>query len=331
MAALPRLRPVRRFALLASLLLVACGQAAVGGAEGFILRAEPIPLAPERPSETRAGRLEYLAGFVLTSPDERLSGLSAMELSADGSRLTAVSDFGHWLLAELRHDTTGRLAGFAGAAMVPLLGRDGRPLEGKSMADAESIAVDPRGGFLVGFEGQHRVWRYLDPMARPAPVRLPPEIARLPANRGIEAMTMLANGDLFLLSEGVADDNGDSMGWLRRAGAWSRLGVAQHDAYRPTGLATLPSGEVLLLERRFQILTGVRARLSVIRAGDIAAGARIEPERLAELGPGFNVDNFEAVAVRAAPGGGALVYLMSDDNRNPLQRTLFMQFRLAPE
>lgn len=317
-----------RLVLLASLLLVACGQAPIGEEDGVVLATEPIPLMPERPAETRIGELQYLAGYIVTSPDARVSGISAMEIDADGAQLTAITDFGHWLIAELRHDAAGRFEGFGKAAIMALIGHDGRPLEGKGVADAESMLRDPRGGFLVGFEGQHRVWRYAQAGGRPEAVRLPGEIARLPGNRGIEGMAALANGDLLLLSEGGIDSRGDSMGWLRRGSVWSRFGVARHDDYRPTGLATLPSGDVLLLERRFQLLTGVRARLSIIRAQAIGPGARLEPERLAELGPGTSVDNFEAVGVRAAPGGGTFIYLMSDDNRNPLQRTLFLQFLL---
>jgi hypothetical protein len=40
------------------------------------------------------------------------------------------------------------------------------------------------------------------------------------------------------------------------------------------------------------------------------------------------VDNYEGVAAGRGPGGETVVYLISDDNTNPLQRTLLMQFRL---
>jgi hypothetical protein len=43
-----------------------------------------------------------------------------------------------------------------------------------------------------------------------------------------------------------------------------------------------------------------------------------------------SVDNFEGVAARAAPGGGMLIYILSDDNTNLLQRTLLLQFLWRP-
>jgi hypothetical protein len=43
----------------------------------------------------------------------------------------------------------------------------------------------------------------------------------------------------------------------------------------------------------------------------------------------LSVDNFECIAVRPAPGG-RYIYLMSDNNQNPQQRTLLLQF-YAPD
>ena len=43
----------------------------------------------------------------------------------------------------------------------------------------------------------------------------------------------------------------------------------------------------------------------------------------------LNVDNFEGVAVQEDPSNGTIIYIVSDDNYNPFQRTLLLQFRLA--
>jgi hypothetical protein len=44
----------------------------------------------------------------------------------------------------------------------------------------------------------------------------------------------------------------------------------------------------------------------------------------------LSVDNFEGIATRPAPAGGRYIYLMSDNNQNPQQRTLLLQF-YAPD
>jgi hypothetical protein len=45
--------------------------------------------------------------------------------------------------------------------------------------------------------------------------------------------------------------------------------------------------------------------------------------------PPASVDNMEGLAVRE-DAGGTIIYLISDDNFNPIQRTLLMKFRLEP-
>ena len=42
----------------------------------------------------------------------------------------------------------------------------------------------------------------------------------------------------------------------------------------------------------------------------------------------MTVDNFEGIDVRKGPAGEIFIYLISDDNFNPEQRTLLMMFEL---
>ena len=69
------------------------------------------------------------------------------------------------------------------------------------------------------------------------------------------------------------------------------------------------------------------ARHSELRARLGPAWARLFGTPVAELRQPHSVDNFEAIAARPAPDGSILVYLLSDDNRSELQRTLLLQFR----
>ena len=49
---------------------------------------------------------------------------------------------------------------------------------------------------------------------------------------------------------------------------------------------------------------------------------------VAEWARPSSVDNMEALDIRRAADGALWLYLLSDDNANPLQRTLLMVFRL---
>jgi hypothetical protein len=41
-----------------------------------------------------------------------------------------------------------------------------------------------------------------------------------------------------------------------------------------------------------------------------------------------NIDNMEGLAVRRGPKGETLLYILSDDNYSPLQRTLLLMFEV---
>jgi hypothetical protein len=277
-----------------------------------------------------SGRLEYLAGFALTSEAKAFGGLSAMSLSADGGTLTALADTGVWFRLTLQHDASGRLVGVAGGESGLLKDEHGKPLATKYVGDAESITRATDGSYTVTFEGWHRLWRYKTLAAAAKYVRPPREMTSLPGNEGIEAATQLPDRRFLLLSEGGFTETRDLQGWLGDGKRWSELTLTPTGAFRPTDLTVLPNGDVLLLERSVSLFGGFAARLSVIPAAGIAPGARLSGEELAVLRSPLPVDNFEAVAARAAPDGSVLIYVLSDNNFNEAERTLLLQFRRRP-
>jgi hypothetical protein len=305
-------------------------------ADPLILSAKAIDLNPLKPSQLTVGPLEFLAGYELSSESEDWGGLSGMVVSDDGELLTAVADTGHWYRIGLEHDSAGRLTGFIGAETGWLMDLQGRPPRKKINGDAEAITALPDGNFLVAFEQKHRIWLYKKPaqghaLTQPAVVAgVPPAIAKLPRNGGIEAMARLPSGEYLLLSEsGIAAD-GNHLGWIGRRSKWAELRLAPQGSFESSDLALLPDGNLLLLERRVNLLDGFVTRLSVIDAQTLAPGAVLQPRELAVLRSPLSVDNFEAVAARQAPDGSTLIYILSDDNQRSLQRTLLLQFRLPP-
>src|SRR5436190_2239109 len=57
-----------------------------------ILLYTPVTLAAEDPGRRDLGRLHYLGGWTLSSPDDRLGGLSALRI--EGNEALALSDAG---------------------------------------------------------------------------------------------------------------------------------------------------------------------------------------------------------------------------------------------
>jgi len=315
------------------LALAFCWLGAAALAEPIAVEAQHILLNPEDLSQAQVGSLVWIGGLSLTSPDPRFGGWSGLVLAPDARRLVAVSDTGNWLTATLTHDTAGRVTGLAGAEIDPLLDPNGKALTIKRLADAEALARDRDGSLLVAFEGAHRIWRY-GPGARPqaaraTPVPAPPRLREAPRNGGIEAMAVLADGRLVALTEDMTDAAGNRIGWLRDGQGWHEIAYASTGQFKPTDLTQMPDGDLLVLERRFTMIGGVAARLQRLPLAGVQPGARLEGEEIAQLIPPVNVDNMEALAAVRASDGSTVIYLLSDDNFNPLQRTLLLQFRLV--
>jgi hypothetical protein len=295
------------------------------------IAASVVPLQAEDPERRRVGPLRFLGGLHLTSADPRFGGLSALLLSEDGARLTAVTDKGHWMTARLLVDSAGVPLGLAEAEIGELHGPGGRHLRGKRETDSESLARLADGELVVGFERDHRLWRYPaapNPLAgRPAAIPVPAGLRSLRSNSGIEALAVLADGALLAIAEG-REEAATSPAFLWRGGAWSELAYPRAPGFRPTGATTLPGGDLLVVERSFNLFDGVAIRLQRIPAVAIVPGAVLRGEILAVLRRPLTLDNMEGVAARRGERGETLIYLISDDNFSLLQQTLLLVFAL---
>jgi hypothetical protein len=318
-----------RFALMVVFLALAggCGSIRPGTAGDIEVGVRTLVLDAADPERHRVGRLEWRGGLELTSPDPRFGGLSSLRITPDGGRLVAVSDGGWRLDARLQYDTDGRLVGLYSARLAPLLSRSGRPLPeiNREESDAESMILEPDGSLIVGFEGNHRIVLYPADGRKPSLIP-PPRLEDAPANSGLESLVRLRDGRLLAITENLAVSGG-VRGWIGdgKAGGWRPLVWRTSDAFLPTDAALLPSGDILVLERRFP---PVGARLRRLSAASIAPGAVLDGLEIARLEGSLNVDNMEGIDVQRAAFGETLVWILSDDNYSFLQRTLLLHFRL---
>ncbi len=326
---------------LAAWLLLAAGLALAAGCAGgpalsgqeisdtaLKLSAEPLALNPEDPAQQKLGPLVYGGGLILSSPDSRFGGLSGLLVSPGGGKMLAVSDRGSWFAARIKYDRQGRLAGLHQGRLGRLKDPAGRPLQGKWLSDAEELALW-RGGILVSFERDHRLWLYPGPWSlkgAPTPLAVPPWLRQAASNNGIEAMAPLPGGRLLLLAEGKegATHTQGAVGDGRR---WQRLKYRLEGGFRPTAAAPLPGGDLLILERRYSLAAGAAARLLRLPAEQVSPGAVLRPHTIAVLAQPLNVDNMEGLALRRSAEGELIIYLVSDDNFSAVQRTLLMMFR----
>ena len=325
-------RAARAFNFACVAIVMVCPAAEPAQADPIAIDARPVALGESGDTVSRVGALDFLGGLELTSPDRRFGGLSGLAIGADGTRMTAITDRGYWIEARLDYDAAGRLVGIGDAALYPIRDAAGQPLEG-SWRDAEALTRLADGRRAVGFERRHRIWLYGGDVAHAAGQALatPAKLGAAPNNGGIEALTQLADGRLLALTEDFRAPGGGLRGWIVAldGGAAAPLAYLPAPDFHPTALALLPDGDVLVLERRFTVIAGPGARLVRVARAAIAPGAVVSGRELGRLEAPLTVDNFEGLAVRRDALGRTLIYLVSDDNFKPYQRTLLMQFRLA--
>lgn len=287
------------------------------------LRAEPVRFHAEQPAANRAGALEFLGGWALTSDDPRFGAISAIHV--EGGMALALSDAGDLLRFALPET-----AGF-GAVDVARLAEGPWPVRRKADRDAEGLMVSG-GEAWVLWENRREVWRYgRDWRARSG--SRPMAMRRFGRNAGAEAIVRLADGRFLILSETASGQPGLYRGLLFGGDPAvphtpnAPLLYRPPEGFRATDAALLPGGRLLVLNRRLNISEGLGAALTLIDPATIRPGATIEGREIARLEWPLALDNMEALSV-TREGGRTILWIASDDNFNPLQRTLLLRFAL---
>lgn len=312
--------------------------------ESIEVSASPIEAFSRTSSATKFGRLEFRGGLVLTSPSPHFGGWSGLLLDADGRRLVAISDAGAWMTAAITYDAQRRPAGIKDARIGPLLSSAGKPLSKGRDRDAEAIVLESGtidgGNVLIAFERNNRIVRYaLTSAGIGAPrgsVNMPTAMKKLRGTDGIEAATIIrggrAKGALVVFGEVYKNKAGEHTGWIwpSPGGEPKPFHMTDIGEFNITDVASLDNGDMLVLERRFRWLEGVKMRIRRIDAGDLKPGARLHGEVLIEADMTYEIDNMEGLAVHRDGKGQTVVTLISDDNFNSFaQRTVLLQFILT--
>ncbi len=317
------------FAAVFAATVMAAEPATLPGVVSLPLTAEPVPLDPGDPARRDVGRLRYLGGLVLRSTNAAFGGVSALRAGPDG-RLLGITDTGAWVSFGVV-ERAGRLVGVTAGIMAPLRDETGRTARSKSDFDAEGLAWDPETGeALVSLEQDHRVLSYggIDP-ARPESldrkavrVERNPATAAWPSNGGGEAIAVLSGGDRLIFEEEGQDAAGAS-DVLRIGSAGTRvLRYTPPTGYRPTDAVEVAPGLLLVLNRRYTLIDGMSAALTLVPVDEAMRGTEI-----ARLVPPLSVDNMEGMAL-VRHDGRTFIYLISDDNFKVFQRTLLLKFEV---
>lgn len=329
---IPRSR--HRLCLGALTILCACWSGQHHGAtqstRARLVELTGFELDSKNPDRKQFGALTFMGAFQLNSKDKRFGGLSGLTIGADG-KLYAISDQGYWLSAQMVSETDDAVKDLIDWQIAPMLTPAKTPVTG-SLADAEALARAQDGSFLVGFEGRHRIWRYDAPprtlTSTPTPIAVPAALSRAPGNGGIEGLATLPDGRLLALTEEFANRDGSFKGWLLDGSQFAELSYRPAKGFRVTDCAALKNGDLLVLERRYMPLGVLSARVTLVEGKTIEPGAKLSGRELLKVEYPLVVENFEGLAVQET-AKGTMIFLVSDDNYNPFQQTLLLQFLLA--
>jgi hypothetical protein len=290
---------------------------------------------PREASRKTFGPLQFRGGLELSSSHKQFGGLSAIRLAANGANFLAVTDRGYWLRGRLTYDGNAPV-GITDAEIAPILYSDGKPIQGRGWYDTEALAED--GGFAyVALERVHRILKFdtgkRGLLARGTLVPVPPEMGKLPSNRGIECLMVAPKGSamagaLIAISERGLDEAKNIRGFLIGGPKPGLFSIKPTEEFDIVDCAITPSSDVLILERYFSWRKGVAMRIRKIALADIVPGAVLEPKELITADMGYQIDNMEGLSVHRAANGDVVLTLVSDDNFSFIQRTLLLQFTL---
>ncbi len=299
------------------------------------IRTSTVPFKIDEPGARQIGRLIWRGGISMNANSSHFGGWSDLTVSPDNRTLTSISDNGAWFTAEIGRDSSGTLTGLGKGAMGPLRDLTGRSLgRDKSWSDAEGMARLPDGSWLVSFERHHRIWHYPTLDGTPTAINLPPGFDAQPDNGGVEALTVLADGRIVAISEEYSLRQNAAIGWIGKPVGpdrylWDMFEYMKIPRFNPTSIRELPDGSLVVLERAFDFLRGIRIRVMQFPGAALKGDAIIDAEELARLASPYAVDNLEGLAATTGEHGETLLWMIADDNFNPLQRNLLLLFELA--
>jgi len=266
----------------------------------------------------------------LKSPNSAFGGYSAL-VALPGGRLLAGSDSGGTL--EFKPPGT--------APARPVFRRfGGEELIAKSWSDLESLTRDPATGRLWGgLEGVNAIMR-TGPDQRLQKRVEPPEMAQWGSNSGAETLTRLADGRFLAVAEGASGwiDQGHRallfpgdpvMRGPKGTGRPVAFRLIVPDGYSPVDAAQVPDGRVLILLRKLErsLPPQFGSALMVADPALISPGRDWRGDIIARFAAPVPPENYEGLAVVPEPAGGLTLWIIADDNRLHVQRTLLLRLR----
>ncbi len=268
--------------------------------------------------------LEELNRFLIDSKQSQFGGLSGIIISNSGLNFTILSDKGDYFEGELIRTNNGDISNLKIRSSGHLLSSNGLPLKDKNV-DSESIVKDSNNTFFISFESNNRIMSH---KTLKSPGKFLPkhkDFKGLNYNKGLEALALNEDGDLFAIPEKPPD------GYLKYPiyklvdEDWIIFSTFNPERnFHISDAAFLSNTELLVLERSFNWSLGfiLRIRLLTFKKNEI-----IKDHILTETTSGAY--NHEGLAIWKNDIGEIMLTLISDNNFLPFLKSEIREYKLV--
>ena len=286
--------------------------------------------------QKRFGKLEFVGGLVMRSPEPLFGAISSIRFMPDGRNFLAVLDTGHFMAGAIERSSAGLLSGLSNVQIDPMLDETGHEAKRKRDMDSEGLALRGSRAF-VSYEQRPRIMIYsTDALETAKPVGQLPHLIpdnEFRRNAGMETLALSPadgplRGSMVVVAEASLDSNGNLFAAILEGPRKGLFAVTHDHSFSVTDGAFLPNGDLLLLERRFELSVGIGMRIRRIKADAIKPGAVVDGEILIEADLSNQIDNMEGMDIVKGADGSTHLILVSDDNHSFLQRNVMLEFKL---
>lgn len=314
---------------------------------------EPWKISDQLLRSFTVGGLDFRGGLILSRKPSNgksndFGGFSGLSVSANGQKLSIVSDRGRWAVIDVELDAADSLQSATTKT------REGSLKLMDDKLSPESIATSPIFGYLVSFDNSSQVHRYRHDL-NSQPTLMVPRISinnfQVSDDDAFEAFAANANG-MYLISEKIpsATSAGNRAFYVPFASVnrpvefvfqtvQMRETSTRSVHLQPSGATFLSDGSLLVLSRHFfrrkasPHYREVAVAISRIPASKLTAvvlnASPVVSGELLYLNSSREFDNFEGVS-SFLRNGKEFIYLLSDDNqsRNGAQQTILALFEV---
>src|SRR3954451_8711772 len=138
-------------------------------------------------------------------------------------------------------------------------------------------------------------------------------------------------GTLIAISERCLDSAGNILAFMVTGPTPGQFSIRRSKDFDVSDAVLLASGDLLILERKFSLLSGMVVRIRRMPLRSVGLDVTIDGPSIFEADLGYEIDNLEGIDAHVGADGSTVLTLVSDDNFSMIQRTLLLQFTLVDE